>query len=350
MKRFNIKSILFFGIAIIVASCTKEVEKPEAKDSPKANALEVSEGAAGTVVSITGSDLGGMKTIMFEKDSVYASFNPVFNNNNAVVFRVPDDASGGSQNIVLTNSLNKQITIPYTVIALPTVTAVSNYNFVANTEITLTGNNLNDVVSVGVTGTAATATIVSKAKRSLVIKMPATDVNSGTLTITNSTGPIVTGQIFVNLDKAYKIFTEGFNNGFENASWGPASVSTEFAKTGTTSFKAGYNKGNWSADGFANWNGIADMPEYKFMSFWVKGASANYKLYVTGDQRAGGYGNSDTSVPIEIPANVWTYFKIPMETLQLWKKGSPFKQIGFFIQGPDAQDEVFYFDDVIFVK
>ncbi|MEJ7557534.1 MAG: IPT/TIG domain-containing protein [Pedobacter sp.] len=349
MKRFIIKPLLV-GVALIIASCTKEVEKPEAKDSPKANALEVSEGAAGTVVSITGSDLGGMKSIMFEKDSVYAPFNPVFNNNSAVVFRVPDDASGGSQNIVLTNSLNKQITIPYTVIALPTVTAVSNYNFVANTEITITGNNLNDVVSVGVTGTAATATIVSKAKRSLVIKMPATDVNSATLTITNSTGPIVTGQVFVNLDKAYKIFTEGYDNGFENASWGPASVSTEFAKTGTTSFKAGYNKGNWSADGFANWNGIAVMPDYKFMSFWVKGASAAYTLYLTGDQREGGYGNSDTSVPLQIPANVWTYFKIPMETIQLWKKGGPFKQVGFFIKGPDAQDEAFYFDDVIFVK
>ena len=350
MKRFNIKSILFFGVVLVLSSCTKEEEKPEAKNNPKANALEVSQGAAGTVVSITGSDLGGMKTIMFEKDSVYAPFNPVFNNDKAVVFRVPDDASGGSQNIVLTNTLNKQITIQYTVIALPTVTAVSNYNFVNDTEITITGNNLNDVVSVGLTGTTATATIVSKEKRSLVIKMPVTDVNSATLTITNSTGPIVTTQSFVNLDKAYKIFTEGYNNGFENASWGPASVSTEFAKTGTTSFKAGYNKGQWSADGFANWNGIASMPEYKFMSFWVKGASLPYTLYLVGDQREGGYGNSDTSVPLQIPANVWTYFKIPMETLQLWKKGGPFKQVGFFIKGPDAQDEAFYFDDVIFIK
>ncbi|MFP5080436.1 cell shape determination protein CcmA [Pedobacter sp. JCM 36344] len=350
MKRFNIKSILFFGVAFIIASCTKEVEKPEAKDNPKANALEVSEGPAGTVVSITGSDLGGMKTIMFEKDSVFANFNPVFNNNSAVVFRVPDDASGGNQNIILTNSLNKQIAIPYTVIALPTVTEVSNYNFETNTEITLTGNNLNDVVSVGVTGTSATATIVSQKKRSLVIKMPSTDVNSAALTITNSTGPIVTNQVFVNLDKAYKIFTEGYNNGFENASWGPASTSTAFAKTGATSFKAGYIKGNWSANGFANWTGIANTPGFKFMSFWVKGASAAYTLYVTGDQREGGYGNSDTTVPIQIPANVWTYFKIPMETLQLWKKGGPFKQIGFFIQGPDAQDEAFYFDDVIFIR
>jgi hypothetical protein len=350
MKRFNLKPILFFGVALILASCTKEVEKPEAKDSPKANALEVSEGAAGTVVSITGSDLGGMKSIMFEKDSVFAPFNPVFNNDNAVVFRVPDDASGGVQNIVLTNSLNKQVVVSYTVLALPTITGVSNYNFVANTEITITGNNLNDVTSVGLTGTTATATIVSKSKKSLVVTMPTTDVNTATLTITNSTGPTVTNQEFVNLDKAYKIFTEGFNNGFEIASWGPASVSTEFAKTGTTSFKAGYNKGQWSADGFANWNGIASMPEYKFMSFWVKGASLPYTLYVVGDQREGGYGNSDTSVPIQIPANVWTYFKIPMETLQLWKKGGPFKQIGFFIKGPDAQDEAFYFDDIIFIK
>jgi hypothetical protein len=147
----------------------------------------------------------------------------------------------------------------------------------------------------------------------------------------------------------YKIFTDDYGNGFENGSWGPASVSSDFAKSGVKSFKAGYNKGNWSADGFANWNGVASMPEYNYLSFWVKGASADYTLYVTGDARAGGYGNSDRSVPIAVPANVWTYFKIPMSTLELWKKG-PMKQLGFWIEGPEKQDEAFYFDDVILVK
>jgi len=333
------------------ASCRKETKPAEASNNPKANALEVAQGAAGDVVTITGSELGGVKTILFEKDSVWATFNPVLNNESAIVFRVPDDASGGDQNIILTNSLNKQFTVAYKVIALPSITSVSNYNFVPNeTQVTLTGNNLGDVSSVVLEGGTTAATIVSKSKKEMVITFPATTANSAKLVVTNETGPITTSQVFVNMNNAYKIFTEGYNNGFENASWGPADVSEAFAKSGTKSFKAGYNAGNWSADGFANWSGIAQMPEYNFFSFWVKGGSANYTLYLTGDQRAGGYGNSDRTVPIAIPANVWTYFKIPMSSIEFWKKGAPLKQIGFWIEGPDGQDEAFYFDDVIFIK
>jgi hypothetical protein len=262
---------------------------------------------------------------------------------------VPDTANGGVQNIVLTNRLGAQVKVPFNVVALPLVNTASNYNFTADTQITLDGNNLADVTAVTLDGTTVSATIVSQTKKQMVIKMPATTINSAKLVITNSTGPVTTSQVFVNLDNAYKIFTDDYNNGFENGSWGPASVSTEFAKSGTKSFKAGYNKGNWSADGFANWNGIAAMPAYNYLSFWVKGASQDYTLYVTGDARAGGYGNSDRSVPITVPAKVWTYFKIPMTTLELWKKG-PMKQLGFWIEGPEKQDEVFYFDDVILVK
>lgn len=337
--------------SVFVGACTKEEDRPEASENPKANALEKTEGAAGDVITITGDNLGGIRTILFEKDSVSAPFNPVLNNDHAIVFRVPDEASGGEQNVILTNSLNKQIVIPYKVIALPTVTEVSNYNFVPDgPAITLKGNNLNDVTSVTLEGTSASATIVSQTKKELVITFPATTANSGKLVITNETGPITTNQVFVNMTNAYKIFTDDYENGFVNGSWGPSEISADFFKSGTKSFKAGYSQGQWSADGFAYWNGLANMPEYTYLSFWVKGASANYTLYLTGDQRAGGYGNSDKSIPLNIPANVWTYFKIPMSTIKFWEKGPPMKQFGFWIEGPDAQDEAFYFDDVIFIK
>jgi hypothetical protein len=353
MKSFNFKrlAVMLLLSSFFLGACTKEEQKPEASESPKANALEKAEGSAGDVITVTGNDLAGIRTILFEKDSITAPFNPVLNNDNAIVFRVPDNASGGEQNIILTNSLNKQIFLVYKVIALPTVTGASNFNFVPNgPAITLIGNNLNDVTSVTLEGTTVAATIVSQAKTELVISFPATTANSAKLIITNSTGPVTTNQEFVNMNNAFKIFTDGYENGFVNGSWGPADISGDFFKSGTKSFKAGYNKGNWSADGFAYWDGLANMPEYKFLSFWVKGGSVNYTLYLTGDQRAGGYGNSDKSVPLNIPANVWTYFKLPMSTIKLWEKGGPMKQFGFWIEGPDAQDEAFYFDDVIFVK
>lgn len=348
----NLKTLLFACLAGVISftACTKEEQSAaEASSNPVANKLDPERASGNTVLTLTGNGLGDITSIVFEKGEVPAEFNPVLNTDNAIIFRVPDTANGGAQNIILTNRLGKQLMVPFNVVALPLVNTVSNYNFTNGTEITLVGNNLDDVSTVTLDGSTTAATIVSKSKKELVVKMPASTANSAKLVITNATGPYTTNQVFVNLDNAYKIFTEGYNNGFENGSWGPASVSTSFAKSGTTSFKAGYNKGNWSADGFANWNGIAPMPEYNFLSFWVKGASTDYTLYVTGDARAGGYGNSDRSVPITVPANVWTYFKIPMTTLELFKKG-PMKQLGFWIEGPEKQDEAFYFDDVILVK
>ncbi|NQX53298.1 IPT/TIG domain-containing protein [Pedobacter panaciterrae] len=350
IKNLKIFLLACMAGALTITGCTKEEQSnSKASNSPVANKLDPERASGNTVLTLTGSGLGDMTSIVFEKGNVPASFNPTLNTDNALIFRVPDTANGGAQNIILTNRLGVQLKVPFNVVALPLVNTASNYNFIEGTEITLVGNNLEDVTSITLDGAAAEASIVSQSKKELVIKMPATTVNSAKLILTNSTGPITTNQVFVNLDKAYKIFTDDYGNGFENGSWGPASISTDFAKSGTKSFKAGYNKGNWSADGFANWNGVASMPEYNYLSFWVKGASADYTLYVTGDARAGGYGNSDRSVPIIVPANVWTYFKIPMTTLELWKKG-PMKQLGFWIEGPEKQDESFYFDDVILVK
>jgi len=351
-KIINIRLFLLACLAgiLAIAGCTKEEQsESKASDQPVANKLEPERASGNTVLTLTGDGLGGMTSIVFDNGDVPAPFNPVLNTDHAIIFRVPDTANGGAQNIVLTNRLGAQVRVPFNVIALPLVNTASNYNFTAGTEIILAGNNLADVTSVTLDGTTAQATIVSQTKKQLVIQMPEVSVNSAKLVITNSTGPVTTSQVFVNLDNAYKIFTDDYANGFENGSWGPASVSAEFAKTGTRSFKAGYNKGNWSADGFANWNGIAPMPEYNYLSFWVKGASVDYTLYITGDARPAGYGNADKSVPIAVPANVWTYFKIPMTTLELFKKGT-MKQLGFWIEGPELQDEVFYFDDVILVK
>jgi hypothetical protein len=348
----NLRIFLLTGIAglLMLGACTKEEQsQSKASSNPVANKLDPEKASGNTVLTITGSGLGGMTSIVFENGNVPASFNPVLNTDNAIIFRVPDTANGGAQNIILTNRTGAQVKVPFNVVALPLVNSASNYNFTSGTEITLVGNNLADVTTVTLDGTSTAATIISKTKKQLLIKMPATTANSAKLVLTNSTGPITTSQVFVNLDNAYKIFTDDYGNGFENGSWGPAGVSSDFAKTGAKSFKAGYNKGNWSADGFANWNGIASMPEYQYFSFWIKGASTDYTLYITGDARAGGYGNSDRSVPITVPANVWTYFKIPMTTLDLWKKG-PMKQIGFWIEGPEKQDESFYLDDVIFIK
>lgn len=356
-KLFFYNSFLIVLVATWVLAfqaCKKDSDgMPDIESgNPVAENLTPSTASGGTLLTLTGTGLGDMRKIVFDKDSVPAPFYTTLNTENAVVFRVPDTISGGPQNIVLTNGAGRQLLVPFTGMAYPSVTTVSNYDFVAGAELTLTGNNLETVSKVALNTTNDQATIVSKTKKKLVIKMPATTIARAALNITNVTGTLTTTQEFVNIDLAYKMFTDDYATGFENASWGDAAfVSTAEFKTGTTSLGKKYAKGNWHLIGLANWGGIVQDPSYKFLTVWIKGASRDYSLYLTTDKTtAGGWNDFPEPNKVNVPANVWTYFKIPLSTLNLWATGSPFKQIGFRIKGPDAQDETFYIDDLLLVK
>ncbi|WP_069661233.1 cell shape determination protein CcmA [Arcticibacter eurypsychrophilus] len=351
----TLKLIGYFAImALTITACKKDLSgSPDFEPgSLLVNRIEPDSATGGSVLIAKGSGLGSIASIIFEKDSVPVRFNPVFNNEDAIVFRVPDTASGGQQNIVFTNSAGNIVKVPFRVLALPSVVSVSNYNFVAGTQITLVGNNLGDVTSVALTGSTEAATIISKSKKVLVITIPSS-INRATLILTNSSGSATTKQEFINLDRTFQIFTENYMNGFTNGSWGPAAVSGLVAKSGTSSFMATFNKGSWSVDGFANANasgGAAFSPDYKFVSFWIKGGTIDYTFYLTADQKTAGYGNSDTSTPLSVPANVWTYFKLPISDVGLFAKGGVLKKLGFYTKGPDAGNETLYFDDVILIK
>lgn len=354
MKNINkLYFLLLLAVSLtIVSSCTKEVNNVTSpSSSPQVTKAEPELGASNVLITLTGSGLGSIRSVVFSKDSVSASFNPILNTGNALMFRIPTDAIPGEQDIIITNSLGVAVKVPFNVLGLATIIDVSDYNFEANSQLTLTGKNLNDVDRVVFNGTTTEIEIISKTATQLVLKFPATVLNSAKLDIYNLAGRITTTQEFVNIANAFHIFIDNYENGFENASWGPASVSNTVSKRGSASFMATYNQGNWSADGFANWNdGLTYSADYKFLSFWIKGGLIDHTFYITGDQRAGGYGNSDRSMPILVPANVWTYYKIKMSDLELWKKGNVFKQLGWWIPGPDNANETIYFDDVILIK
>jgi len=348
------RCIAVLAMVIFFSACEKDKDgTPDVKPGNMASGmLSPAEAGGGDLLTLSGSGIGDIRSIVFEKNNVPAPFTPTLNTESNLIFHVPDTAYGGSQNVIFTNSAGKTLSVAFNVLAFASVSDVSNYNFTEGVEITLTGNNLEDVSKVVFTGTAEEIDIVSKSRKTLVIKMPATEIARSTLDITNSTGKITTTQEFVNLDKALQIFTDGYGPDYGDNSWGDGAVisTTEF-KSGTKSISKTYAKGNWHVFGFANWwPGTASDPAYKYFSFWVKGAAADHILYITGDKRTGGFGNGDQSAPVNVPANVWTYYKIPLSTLNLWATGSPFNQIGFWIKGPDNQDEKFYLDDVILIK
>lgn len=358
----KIKISLSLSLAFIVAislfiSCRKEVSSViDASSSPKADSVSPSRAAGNNVLTLTGSGLGDIVSVVFENGNIPVSFNPVFNTDKAMLFRVPDTANGGPQNIIFTNRLGKQFTVPFNVIALPIVNSTSNYNFKAGTEITLTGNNLGDVSKVVLTANPSLeATIVSKSKKELVIRMPATTLFRSTLDITNLTGTITTSLEFVSLVNNFNFFTEGFDNGEQDASWGDGGVvSTTQAKSGTISFSKNFQAGNWHQMGFG-WNNIVNNG-YTYLSFYMKGGSVDFELWIFTQQSPGSsdpFGNANQK--IIVPAKVWTYFKIPVNTLNLWANGPGFNQIGWRIKGPGGGqvgtgDERLYLDDVMLVK
>lgn len=339
--------ILTMGV-LVAATALSSCEEDDA--SPSVAEITPTQGASNTVLTVTGAGLGDIRSITFESGNVPASFTPTFNTNGAVLFRVPTDAIPGEQNIIFTNGAGKEFSVPFNVLGFAAVTGVSDYNFTEGSEITLTGKNLDDVTKVVFTGTTEEVEIISQTATTLTLRFPATTLNEATLTITNEAGAAKTTQSFVAIDNAFKLFTDTYGAGYENASWGPAEISTTVFKRGTASFKMGYAQGNWSQDGFG-WT-TTPNDNYKYMSFWMKGASQDYALYVWSAAQPGTFNTYEDWKKIQVPANVWTYFKIPVSTLKIFGENGTgeWNQIGWRIQGPDTQDETFYVDDVIFIK
>ncbi|MGA0560177.1 cell shape determination protein CcmA [Larkinella sp. VNQ87] len=357
--KFNQLAGVSFAVVLtglVMTSCEEDTDgRPESKPgNPVATAIMPDSAAGGTVVTLTGTGLGDIRSIVFEKENVPAGFQPTLNTDQALIFRVPDEVVGGVQQVTFTNSEGRSVSVPFRVLAYPTVAEVSNYNFTKGAEITLTGNNLDDVTSVRLTGTSDAATIVSKEKKKLVIKMPAnTAVNRATLDIVNGTGLLRTTQELTNLDKAYSIFTDAYGAGFQDGSWGDAgAISTKEFRTGTASVGKTYQKGNWHLIAFANWSAsaISYSPEYTYVAGWIKGASADYSLYLTTDASKAGFGGFDEKNKINVKAGVWNYFKFKLSDIDFWSAGKKLSQVGFRIQGPDKQDETFYFDDIVLIK
>lgn len=310
------------------------------------------DGKLQNMYAIIGQNLGGVTAVYFNDLSIY--FNKSLGSDTTIIVTIPKEAPAGPDQInkLKVETLYGSVEYNFNIILPPpTVIEVSNYNFSAGSQIVFTGIGLASVTSIQLTGTNEMATIVSKSDEELTLTMPASEVNSAKLSLTYPEGVSVTSQEFVNLDKAYKMFTDDYAQDWSGNFWGSGSISGEAFKSGTKSLKLNYGKGNWSANGVANWwPGLTYSPEFKYLSFYVKGGSRDYTFYITGDKKVGGYGNGDTSSPINIPANVWTYFKIPIATVDLWNKGATLNNIGFFIQGPDAQDESIFIDDLIIVK
>lgn len=301
--KLNLAILLSLSLVFAISGCKKDTDgSPDVSaGNPVSTSVTPVSGSGGTSVTIQGSGLGQMRTIIFDNHNVPAPFVSTLNADNSMIFRVPDTAFGGPQNIVLTNSEGKTLTVPFNVVALPLVTTAFPTDFEPNTLVKLDGINFESVSKVEFDGTTTTATIVSQSRKQMVIKMPATTLTRAKLKLTNTSGFKVTDMEFVNVNQAACVFKDDLTNGFQSWSWGgDFTASTVDQITGTSCMKAAYDPaGTWG--GMQLGGGSINTAGYKYFTFWAKGADV--------DKNVQFWLNWNNQQVITIPANKWTYYR-----------------------------------------
>ncbi len=340
MNLFTRLFLLLAIISVLVMACEKDRDgSPDIKTGAMSSGtINPNSAAGGEVITLTGTGIGQVRSIVFDKNNVPAPFLSTLNTDANLVFRVPDTAFGGPQNVIFTNADGKTLSVPFSVIALPNVTAAFPTDFEAGTQVTLTGNNLDDVTTVVLDGTTDACTIVSQTRKQMVISMPLSTADRAKLKLTNASGVRITDMEFVNVSRAITVFTEQLNNGFENWGWGGTfAASADDKITGTSSMKAAFDPaGTWGGMQLGN-GGSIDITPYRYFSFWVKGADVdkNFQFWLN-------WGNQKV---ITIPANKWTYFRYELATN--YPGVTSVNNVTFQIV--DAGKTV-YFDNIMFFK
>lgn len=318
-------------------------------------------GALGNYYIIYGSNLGSTTSITFNGYNAY--FNRALLTDNSIVVQVPSKTPylpplANDSLVVIT--LYGKATYKFSILAPPpTPSAYSNYDFYSGSQITLNGVGFATISSVnltGVSGGTANVSIVSQNDSVMVLQFPSTTITRGNLTFSYNSGgttqTLTDKQELVDLDNAYQIFTDDFQNSWTDGSWAsPSGKSTNAFKTGNAAFIASFPAGGWKIEGFANWwPSLPYDASYKYIIFWIKGGTVSHTLNLETNTSSVGYGQNSVN-PIVVPPNVWTYFKIPLNTLNFWKPGTTLQQLGFFLKGQSGDvDETYYFDDVVLVK
>ncbi|WP_166333079.1 IPT/TIG domain-containing protein [Sphingobacterium chungjuense] len=342
----NLKSILnstLFMLLLVIAcaSCEKDLDGTP-QTSPgnlQIERIEPDSASGGAVLIVKGQGLGQISSVIFERDSVPATFNQVFNTDEALVFRVPDTASGGIQNIIFTNTRGDVGKATFRVIAVPSVLSVSSTDVTAGMELTMTGINLEDVSRVSLDSTDIDAEIISTSKKELIVRLPATSRPRVRLAILNSSGSSVTTQEFVYIENNYQIFGESMNTNINNSSWSASLTNNSdpaYVRFGNTSLKAEYT-GSWGGLQLAM-NTPVNLNPYRYVTFWVKGASVATNISFNF--------NWENTQTLAIPANTWKYFKIDLQTF----KGAGVVNLETFVMQINGDPHTLYLDNILLVK
>ena len=87
---------------LFITGCQKDSDgSPDIKTGGmSAGTLNPASAAGGEVITLKGSGIGQIRSIVFDKNNVPAPFMSTLNTETDLVFRVPDTAFGGPQNVI----------------------------------------------------------------------------------------------------------------------------------------------------------------------------------------------------------------------------------------------------------
>jgi hypothetical protein len=340
---------LVIVLALLLNACKKDSDgRPDVDPgNPVAERIHPDSAGVNSLLTLTGSGLGDMRSIVFDKNNAKALFYSTLNTENTLIFRIPDTAVRGDQHIIFTNSEGKTLSVPFKVLPFGVVKSAFPTDFEPGTLVTLTGNNLDVVSKIKLSGTNDQPTIVSQSLTQAVIKMPSSSIPRATLELTTTAGDKATPMEFVNVPQAatVKIFDEDFVLPAESWSWGGAyAPSTDLFVNGAKSLKAAYEPS-------AAWGGLqigmkSELPlpaGTKYFTFWARGADVDKKvdLAIEGNNWDGKRFKKE----ITIPAGKWTYFKYDIGELI-----PGVKSISVIVFQIHEDGKTIYYDNIMFTK
>lgn len=245
----------------------------------------------------------------------------------------------------------------------PSATATSELNVAEGVTVTFSGQNLDKVTALNFSGTSINIPIVSQSPTSLVVTMPAMDaINRSKVDLVTPFGTTQSGFELTNVNNAYQVFTEnyGINIGPNNDGddYGSSkAISNTVSKRGSSSLAITYFGNNYSPGGLVNSMNFVD-DGYQYITFWARSTTngtgnEGIQMSLMGDGMPEGYGNDFAGVGI-IVSPTWTYYKIPIGSTAgkpMWSKGNAFRKFGWRLNNWNVpNNEVVYFDDILFVK
>jgi hypothetical protein len=337
-------------------------------------------GKIGSYYVAKGDHLGSVTKITL--NGVNVLFNKALGTDNSVVFSIPSNVPvlQPQPNELAITTLYGTATFKFTTLPpAPTITGVTEYNFTAGTKIIAKGIGFKNLKGIKLNSIdSAVVNYVAQGDSILTLTMPATTATQATLSFAYTSDAAVgqtlhTGSSvsFVSIDNNYLFFANGaIQNGWYDASWahpsGPTATGPSM-QSGKGSYLLNFPAGGWQLEGFGNNTGINYSADYKFLTFWIKGGTADHTLVLVGNTLVGGdnqvqNANAYAGQLVKVPANVWTYYKIPLTNsatakattaLNLWETpaNTALKGLRFFLQGQSGDvNESIYVDEMMLVK